>query len=419
MGNFKVILTIPLLLILYGCSSSDSSTPVGGGGTPSGLTISGLFQDVEVKGMGFTTATGSGQTDQYGAYDYVAGEDITFSIGGVTLGTVTGAAGITPYDLGTGDTVANVARFIQSLDADDDPTNGIDLTAAAAALAGTTISSDVFLLPAADFETNTEILAAIATAGKLSLINAGTALANLAAGTDSTFDPGELDGKVFVLIDHVSNAAGLLVFDGPTLFSILSTDTTAAGEDGIGGDDNWSIDGAGVLLLEDIAGGSSTIINRIGSSSEMISVTVSEDGAPLLPATFVFPEAVSNADLGGNGSTITSKTYDVVDQDGALISVTFSYDGVSPNGTYIVSDTGETGTYYANAPVPGVTALVDTFNPADITFFVVMDGDPTVVNETATMLVAAATLVAGDILSPDLVFNKIGLGSVTLRSITP
>ena len=92
-----------------------------------------------------------------------------------------------------------------------------------------------------------------------------------------------------------------------------------------------------------------------------------------------------------------------------------------PNAsTGSVSDTGETGTFYANAPVAGVTALVDDFNPADITLCVVMDGDPTVLNETATMLVATTTLLSGTPTSPDdLVFNKIGLGSVTLRSTTP
>lgn len=419
MGIFKVILSIPLLFIIYGCSSSDSSTPAGGGGTPSPLAISGLFQDVEVKGLGFSTASGSGDTDQYGAYDYIAGEDITFSIGGVTLGTIPGAAGITPYDFGTGDTVANVARFIQSLDADDDPSNGIDLTAAAIALAGTSISSDVFQADKLAFENNPDIVAALVLTGD-TLIDQMTALDNLADGTDSMFDPVELQDKVFVLIDHVSNAVGLLAFEASSVFSILSTDTTSVGEDGIGGDDIWSVDlTSGVLTLEDIAGGSTTIINRIGSSTEMISVTVSEDGSPLLPATFVFPEAVSNADLGGDGSTITSKTYDVVDQDGALISVTFSYDGLSVDGTYIVNGLGETGAFITNTPAPGVTSLIDFADPTNITLMIVMDGEPTVVGQTATILLAAATVTGGTSTSPDLVFNEIGLGSVTLRSITP
>ena len=409
MGNFKVIATIPLLLAIYGCSSSDSSTPAGGNAP---LTISGLFQDVEVKSLGYTTASGvSGQTDQYGAYDYVAGENITFSIGGVTLGTVAGAPGITPLDFGAAST--NIARFIQSLDADNDPTNGIDLTAAVTALAGTTIGSDAFQVDTATFEANTEIDDALTTAGK-TLIDEATAVANLAAGTDSTFDPAELADKVFVLIDHVNNAVGLLAFDASSVFSILSTDTTSAGEDGIGGDDIWSVDPGGVLTLEDVAGGSTTVINRIGSSTEAISVTVSEDGAPLLPATFVFPEAVTAADLGGDGSTITSKTYDVVDQDGAPISVTFSFDG-----TYEAIENSivvENGTFLANTPAPGVTTLIDDADMTNITLMIVMDGDATVVNDTATILLANATLVGSDPVNPDLVFNEIGLGSVTLKS---
>jgi len=413
MGNSKLLAIAPLLVAIYGCSSSDSSAPAGGGTTP--LTISGLFQDVEVKGMGFATASGSGQTDQYGAYDYVTGEDITFSIGGVTLGTVAGAPGITPNDFGTGDTVANVARFIQSLDADDDPTNGIDLTAASTTLAGTTIGSDAFLADKATFEANPDIVAALALTGD-TLIDQATALANLTAGTDSTFEAAELMDKVFVLIDHVSNAVGLLAFDASSVFSILSTDTTSAGEDGIGGDDIWSIDGSGVLTLEDIAGGSTTVINRIGSSTEAISVTVSEDGSPLLPATFVFPEAVTAADLGGDGAPITSKTYDVVDQNGALVSVTFN-----SNGTYEARENNvvvESGTFLADVPGPGVTTLVDGTDQTKITLMIVMDGDATVINDTATILLANATIVGGTTSNPDLVVHEIGLGSVTLKSTT-
>lgn len=412
MGNLKVIAILPLLFAIYGCSSSDSSTPAGGGGTP--LATSGLFQDVEVKGMGYLTASLSGQTDQYGAYAYAPGEDITFSIGGVTLGTVAGAPGITPLDFGAAST--NIARFIQSLDADNDPTNGIDLTAAGIALAGTMIGSDAFQVDTATFEANTEIDDALTTAGK-TLIDEAIALANLAAGTDSTFDAAELADKVFVLIDHVNNAVGLLAFEPSSVFSILSTDTTTVGEDGIGGDDIWSVDLSGVLTLEDIAGGSTTVINRIGSSTEAISVTVSEDGAPLLPATFVFPEAVTDADLGGDGSPITSKTYDVVDQNGELVSVTFSF-----NGTYEASENNvvvETGTFEANTPAPGVTTLIDDADQTNITLMIVMDGDATVVNSTATILLAVATLVGGTPTSPDLVFNEIGLGSVTLKSTAP
>ncbi|MBT8129602.1 MAG: hypothetical protein KJP10_06405, partial [Gammaproteobacteria bacterium] len=108
--------------------------------------------------------------------------------------------------------------------------------------------------------------------------------------------------------------------------------------------------------------------------------------------------------------------YDVVDQDGALISVTFRSDGTyeAVENSIIV----ETGFYQANIPAPGVTTLSD--GSTGITLMIVMDGEPTVVGETASILLAAATLLTGTPTSPDdLQFNEIGLGSVTLKSTTP
>lgn len=414
MEYFKILAAAPLLLAIYGCSSSDSSPPVNI--TPT--VTSGFFVDVEVKGMGYTTASVSGQTDQYGAYAYAPGEDITFSIGGVTLGTIAGAPAITPNDFGTGDTILNVARFIQSLDVDSIPGNGIDVTQAAAALAGTTISSDVFLTDSATFEANKQILDAMVQAGKI-LIDAATAQTNLDLGTDSTFDPLELEDKAFVIIDPVSNAVGIIAFDATEVFSVMSTDTTSNGEDGLGADDTWSVDGNGVLMLQDPTSGSSTTINRIGSSTEAITVTFSEDGGPLQPATFVIPEPVTNFDLGGDDNTITSKTYDVVDQDGVKIGVTFVYDGISITGTYSVNGTTETGTFAANTLAPGVVTLVEDQDPTNVTLMIVLDGNATVVNDTATILLAGTTFTGGTTSDPNLEFNEIGLGSVTLRSVTP
>ena len=176
MSTTKILAITPLLLVMYGCSS-------GGDGTPT--ATSGVFIDAEVEGLSFTTDSGiTGTTDENGTYSFLPGENVSFSVGGVNLGTVAGAPVCTPFDFAAAST--NIARFIQSLDADGDPSNGIDLVAANAALAGTTISSDAFTVDTATFEADPDIAAALVTTGD-TLIAEDEALANLNAGTDSDF----------------------------------------------------------------------------------------------------------------------------------------------------------------------------------------------------------------------------------------
>ncbi len=61
---------------------------------------------------------------------------VTFSIGGITLGSAVGQPQLTPIDLvpgaidATDQQVTNILRFVQSLDADSDPSNGISIPAA-------------------------------------------------------------------------------------------------------------------------------------------------------------------------------------------------------------------------------------------------------------------------------------------------
>ncbi len=95
---------------------------------------SGLFLDSAVQGLTYVTATQGGTTDSAGTFQYIPGETITFSIGGVVLGSIAGKDIITPVDLIPGATdethhaVTNIARFLMTLDTDNDPdTGGITL----------------------------------------------------------------------------------------------------------------------------------------------------------------------------------------------------------------------------------------------------------------------------------------------------
>jgi hypothetical protein len=84
-------------------------------------------------------------------FDYIVGETLRFSVGGVQLGTLPdGQAVVTPYDFGAA--AENIARLLQTLDADANHLNGIDLAAAAIALAGTAMDASTFTSDATTFE---------------------------------------------------------------------------------------------------------------------------------------------------------------------------------------------------------------------------------------------------------------------------
>ncbi len=114
---------ILVLSILIGCSSSDSSQS------------SGIFVDSAVEGITFKTETRSGETDSRGRFTYEPGETVTFSIGGIVFGTTKGKPVITPVDLVTGaldendPVVINITRFLITLDEDNNPVNGITISA--------------------------------------------------------------------------------------------------------------------------------------------------------------------------------------------------------------------------------------------------------------------------------------------------
>lgn len=115
-----------------------------GGGGGSGTTADGspavnegVFLDSPVEGLHYRTETQSGLTDGQGRFTYRHGETIRFSIGDVVLGEAPAEPLMTPMHLAgepldevTVDhpVVTNMARFIQSLDADADPENGITIT---------------------------------------------------------------------------------------------------------------------------------------------------------------------------------------------------------------------------------------------------------------------------------------------------
>lgn len=125
----RLLQTLPVLgatLTLTACLS--------GGGSSSIQT--GIFIDSPVSGLEYQTASRSGVTSAQGTFRYQRGETLTFSLGGVELGSAVGQAQLSPQDLindaddSSHPAVINMARLLQTLDADGNLNNGIQLEAA-------------------------------------------------------------------------------------------------------------------------------------------------------------------------------------------------------------------------------------------------------------------------------------------------
>jgi hypothetical protein len=127
-----VLLASSLLLIFAGCG--------GGGGEPLDSTPAiqtGLFLDSAVEGVNYTAMPSglTGQTNEFGKFDYYKNDVVTFSIGDITLGSASGKRFLTPIDFepaaanrdSYSQRVRNIVRLLQSMDMDDNPANGITL----------------------------------------------------------------------------------------------------------------------------------------------------------------------------------------------------------------------------------------------------------------------------------------------------
>lgn len=97
--------------------------------------IIGQFLDSAVTGLTFKDAESNvlGVTDAEGLYECAVGSKVFFSIGDVELGASNCQPLTSPFDIVDIDanyfvTSIQIARFLQTLDSDNDPNNGIDIT---------------------------------------------------------------------------------------------------------------------------------------------------------------------------------------------------------------------------------------------------------------------------------------------------
>jgi hypothetical protein len=116
-------LALSAILALSGCGGGGSSTDTTSNTATS--TGTGYYVDSAVSGVSYTCGNQSGTTDENGMFTFEVGNGCSFSIAGVALRTTDSD------ELVDGKKIiednAQVARFLQSIDNDGDPSNGIEI----------------------------------------------------------------------------------------------------------------------------------------------------------------------------------------------------------------------------------------------------------------------------------------------------
>jgi len=258
---FRTIYVLPVLLFLtlslIGCGG-------GGGGSTTPTTSQGKFIDAAVGGIAYTSGSTTGTTSADGTFTYESGKSVTFSIGGITLGTVSGSAIITPVQLVSGatnqtnPTVTNIVQFLLSIDDDNNAANGIKITPAMATAAATLSNID---FTSATFDTDSSVISAItaiknvASIGSIGLVSGSIVQAHLSdslfsiiAGTYSGTFSGTDNGTWSVTITTVSgNSTAVVSGSGTSNFgpftitgTINTSGTVSASASGSAGTATWT-----------------------------------------------------------------------------------------------------------------------------------------------------------------------------------
>jgi hypothetical protein len=140
-----------VLLFAVGCGGNTDAAVEPDPTGRTGLRV-GLFDHGPVEGLSYATPTLSGMTNAAGEFLYEEGEEVTFSIGDITLGTALAQEVITPFDLAgiepptealdvrrainsvnwlgdsaPFDTALNIALLLQTVDDDGDDLTGIQI----------------------------------------------------------------------------------------------------------------------------------------------------------------------------------------------------------------------------------------------------------------------------------------------------
>jgi hypothetical protein len=191
----SIYLQVLLLCLLCGCGGG------GGSGSASLVKERGQFIDSAVEGLSYKTLSQSGVTDADGGFDFVKGEQVTFSFGSITFPIAQASVIVTPVNMAPGNNAdsneaTNVAYLLQALDTDGVPANGIKIPSALEKLATEAVN---FSLDPASFVALPQVKTLVDEAAKLRVPSVPPTTTDSATAHLSSTLRGLLDNRMMVL----------------------------------------------------------------------------------------------------------------------------------------------------------------------------------------------------------------------------
>lgn len=212
-GPLRFWLTLGIAAVASGgCGSADPFACAKDGTCEIGVLRAGSA----VSGVSYETPTYTGRTDADGMFAYKDGETVTFSLGDTSLGEALGKDDVTVFDLVPGAfalttysaisralsqpchpfvQVLNRAVLLQTLDRDGDPDNGIEISAATAALfEGVNVRFEQYLY---SFRRDLAFRSILARANEDGTLEGHGSVRSLAQATAHLYGALGIDSKLF------------------------------------------------------------------------------------------------------------------------------------------------------------------------------------------------------------------------------
>jgi len=217
-----------------------------GGGDNKPTVKQGTFIDSAIEGLSYVSGGQSGTTDASGGFSFEDGQTVRFSVGGIVIGEAKAEKVMTPVELVEGaedethGTVINIIRFLQTLDDDGDPNNGIMIPQSIRDLAeGKTVNfkgSEVEF-ESEDFFTEIETEHPLVTRASAQAHLRGTLLKSMAGTYSGTFSGDDSGTWTFTLSESgaFTSASGKSNSDGPFTVSTSGSSAASSGSFAIGG----------------------------------------------------------------------------------------------------------------------------------------------------------------------------------------
>jgi hypothetical protein len=330
-----MLLWLPFALTACGGGGGAAGPGNNAGAEPS----VGVIIDAPISGLRYATATQNGITDLNGRFNYIAGETVSFFVGGILIGSTPAKPLVTPLDFVPGATsiadpqVSNIVRFLITLDANNNPADGISITPqVSAAAAG--LSLDFSLTTGFDAAANA-VLAVLTNGAVTMLVSADAAAAHfsntlltlLAGNYHGTYTSAEDNGTWDLTVDASGNVTGLATSASQSVAIILS----------------GTVEPTGTLLLS----GGNTVFSIVGSIGLSGQVTGTwTDNVTGVSGSFAGTKMVTS---GGGGAGSVEAT-----------SADFGTKTLAPTEQVVITNIGPLTVYSFNNDPPGWPA---TFTP--------------------------------------------------------